>query len=276
MEVYPIFSFKREYHLRLLQHEIMNDRLYPIYLYIKEIVPKFFNRFNTKIFIRNYNEVNARLRELNADFQATKLADRDGGGYTLDLDKKLKMRLFEINAIFNPFIVNSTEELSTFIDTSTCPKLLSILAMEDDSLNKSYEFYIKIINEFNETFNIAEVYRQCLIRSKEDQDIIQKYGANEQLMLFENSMKDIRASLFVYQHNLKVVQNSYSDHREKLIKSGFRVSSPIQFPYIGDYGNIEQFIMFYVNVPESFSREYFRFKAIDNPYIRACYHNSIV
>ena len=269
MEVYPIFSFKREYHLRLLQHEVKNMELYPVYIYIKDTFPNFF-----KFLDGNYTipiNIDPFGHGLDERFKIEKFRD----SYFLEMKKELKIELFTIHSIFNPLITSSSNPISTktyaLKEHTLCSSLFNILALYDDSLNESYEFYIKIIEFITDEFNLAEVYRQCLMKSRE-----LEYIHDDSVTLFYDIVNTEDVTIRKHYKYMRVIGTEISNIRLLLIEAGFNVSTIIKYNlrYIGEFGVIKDpQNTFTVHVSQDFMKNYFRLEAAKNPYIRRCYYS---
>ncbi|MNK79146.1 hypothetical protein D3C87_988080 [compost metagenome] len=237
MEIYPIFSFKREYHLRLLQEKVKLDKLYPVY---QALPLDYFDYFDIKS-----NE-----------------------------DISLKIKLYTIHSILNPLITKSTKFISTRTiiedNQSLCKDLFSILSLNDSSNIESFEYYLKIINKNpGDNFSLSEVYRQCFIKSNEDKIIINKYITDHSLRSFYDIVNIKEIIIFNYSNRINIMGNELSDIRDKLIYAGFRATRILSNKNneLIDYKQI-----FSVGISQDTFRDYLELETVKNPYIRRCYH----
>ena len=273
MEIYPIFSFKREYHLRLLQDEVKKHELYRAYEYIRDTFPNFFKSLDDIYIIRD----DVDISKLDPRFKIRVQEDK----YVLDVNKELKIELFTIHRIFNPFITASTNRISTrtfaLEENTLCGKLLAILALQDDSLDQSYEFYIKTVQLITDQFNLAEVYRQCVIEAREVEIMKHIYDNNDSLRLFHDIVNSEDVTIIKKSKYMRVIGTNISDIRLRLIGAGFDVTAAVayNYSYVGEFGvTINPRKMITVYVPKKFSKNYFRLEAAKNPYIRRCYYSN--
>ncbi|MNK87492.1 hypothetical protein D3C87_1074310 [compost metagenome] len=293
MEVYPIFSFKREYHLRLLQDEAESNSLYPLYTYIFTYFPDFFETEITENFY--VSKIYAPIEEINSNLgDKGKIARTDyNSGYYLSMDRIVSKLLHTINAIFYPFMSIDNEYIATNINSDSilyindkypnndpnftgrvdlpgikCDTLFNVLNMKDSSLDESYEYYLKILS--SETFmgqlNLAEIYRQCVKQRDENLKLETDYIASYSDFAIEVYDIIFSKNVVLYRQPRTehvVIKGDVEEMRDQIEALGITVGHIIKGDtFFADIGSVDSKILFMM-------------AKIQNPYIRRCYYYKI-